>query len=63
MITTLSYILQSGVDGIIVSNTTISRPDTLSLHKNVSETGGLSGQPLKNLSTQCIRDMYKLTHG
>ncbi|ELT87928.1 hypothetical protein CAPTEDRAFT_175874 [Capitella teleta] len=53
---------KSGVDGLIISNTTISRPKDL---KSASreETGGLSGQPLKDLSTQTIRDMYKLTHG
>lgn len=50
------------VDGLIVSNTTISRPDSLkSLDKN--ETGGLSGKPLKSLATQTIKDMYRLTEG
>ena len=42
------------IDGLIVSNTTISRPDVLkSGLKN--ETGGLSGKPLKHLATQTIR--------
>ncbi|XP_057292298.1 dihydroorotate dehydrogenase (quinone), mitochondrial-like [Hydractinia symbiolongicarpus] len=49
------------VDGLIISNTTISR-DNLQ-NKNKQEQGGLSGQPLKSLSTQCIHDMYKLTEG
>lgn len=50
------------VDGLIVCNTTISRPDTLqSEHKH--ERGGLSGRPLRELSTQAIHDMYKLTEG
>ena len=50
------------IDGLIISNTTISRPNSLkSSVKN--ETGGLSGKPLKNLSTQTISDMYKLTQG
>ena len=54
--------LQSRVDGIIVCNTTVSRPSDLqSIHK--IETGGLSGLPLKNLSTQCIKDFYRLTKG
>ena len=50
------------IDGLIVSNTTISRPDSLeSVSK--SEIGGLSGEPLKDLSTKAIFDMYKLTEG
>ena len=50
------------IDGLIVSNTTISRPSSLNSELK-SETGGLSGQPLKELSTQAIYDMYKLTKG
>ena len=50
------------IDGLIVSNTTISRPSSLKSELK-SETGGLSGQPLKELSTQAISDMYKLTKG
>lgn len=47
-----------GIDGMIVSNTTISRPvDLRSKHSH--EDGGLSGKPLKELSTQCVRDMYR----
>ena len=50
------------IDGLIVSNTTNSRPCSLkSSLKN--EIGGLSGKPLKNLATQTISDMYKLTNG
>lgn len=55
-------LLQLGVDGLMVSNTTVSRPETLQdLHK--SEIGGLSGQPLKDLSTSTVREMYNLTKG
>ncbi|XP_046864571.1 dihydroorotate dehydrogenase (quinone), mitochondrial-like [Xenia sp. Carnegie-2017] len=50
------------VDGVIVCNTTTSRPEDLrSQHKH--ETGGLSGEPLKKLATQTIREMYTLTKG
>lgn len=42
------------IDGLIVSNTTISRPETLaSVNKN--EQGGLSGKPLAQLSTEILR--------
>ncbi|KAI6215796.1 Dihydroorotate dehydrogenase [Aphelenchoides besseyi] len=51
-----------GVDGLIISNTTVERPSTLqSDHK--SEAGGLSGPPLRDSSTECISEMYKLTNG
>ncbi|KAI6190669.1 Dihydroorotate dehydrogenase [Aphelenchoides bicaudatus] len=49
------------VDGLIISNTTIERTDLKSEFK--SEQGGLSGAPLKDASTKCISDMYKLTDG
>ncbi|VDO48386.1 unnamed protein product [Haemonchus placei] len=51
-----------GVDGLIVSNTTIARPDTLR-SKNKDESGGLSGTPLREMSTECVRDMYRFTNG
>ncbi|KAF6738114.1 Dihydroorotate dehydrogenase (quinone), mitochondrial [Oryzias melastigma] len=55
-------VTELGVDGLMVSNTTVSRPETLQdPHK--CETGGLSGQPLKELSTNTVREMYKLTKG
>lgn len=42
------------MDGIIIGNTTLSRPASLmSAHK--AETGGLSGAPLTTLSTEVIR--------
>lgn len=51
-----------GVDGLIVSNTTISRPPTLrSPHK--SETGGLSGRPVFALSTRMLAETYLRVEG
>ena len=50
------------IDGLIVSNTTISRPENLKSHLK-NETGGLSGKPLKDLATKTISDMFKLTKG
>ncbi len=40
-----------GIDGMIVSNTTLSRPDTLRETLKAKEAGGLSGKPLFGLST------------
>ena len=54
--------LASGIDGLIVGNTTIDRPASLrSVH--APETGGLSGAPLKAKAQACIADMYRLTGG
>uniref|UniRef100_A0A8D0BKC5 Dihydroorotate dehydrogenase (quinone), mitochondrial n=1 Tax=Salvator merianae TaxID=96440 RepID=A0A8D0BKC5_SALMN len=51
-----------GVDGLVVTNTTVSRPSSLrgTLQE---EGGGLSGAPLRQLSTQMVREMYLLTGG
>jgi dihydroorotate dehydrogenase len=52
------------VEGLIVANTTISRPDEL-IEKDVAMTlpGGLSGPVLRPLATKCISEIYKLTGG
>ena len=50
------------IQGIIVSNTTDSNRDNLSDAKR-HETGGLSGQPLKDISTNLIKKFYKETKG
>jgi len=55
--------LASGIQGLIISNTTISRPDGLSERRLAHQTGGLSGKPLFDLSTQVLHEMYKLTQG
>jgi dihydroorotate dehydrogenase len=49
------------VDGVIVSNTTISRPHLKS--PQARETGGLSGKPLFDLSTLQLALFYKMTAG
>ena len=51
-----------GISGLIVTNTTVSRPSSL-LSKQVPEIGGLSGRPHKDLSTNCISELYKMTSG
>jgi dihydroorotate dehydrogenase len=45
----------SGIEGLIVSNTTIARPQLKSSH--AQETGGLSGRPLLAPSTEVLRGM------
>uniref|UniRef100_A0A8C6S655 Dihydroorotate dehydrogenase (quinone), mitochondrial n=1 Tax=Neogobius melanostomus TaxID=47308 RepID=A0A8C6S655_9GOBI len=55
-------VTELGVDGLMVSNTTVTRPETLQ-DPQQTEVGGLSGQPLKELSTQTVGEMYSLTKG
>jgi dihydroorotate dehydrogenase len=49
--------LAMGVDGVIVSNTTLSRPDLRSAL--AKETGGLSGRPLFALSTWMLARLFQ----
>ena len=53
--------LENEIDGLIISNTTISRP-TLQDAQSV-ETGGLSGKPLFTKSTQVLGNIYRFTEG
>lgn len=50
------------IDGLIVSNTTVERSESLK-SDNKAETGGLSGAPLSSRSTVLIAKLYKLTKG
>jgi dihydroorotate dehydrogenase len=50
------------LDGLVVSNTTVARPPSL-VSKHRGETGGLSGPPVFEPSTELLRQMVKLTAG
>ncbi len=54
-------VLGAQIDGVIVSNTTISRPPLKSPDRD--EQGGLSGAPLFSLSTQILAKFYLATAG
>lgn len=54
--------VDSGIDGIIVTNTTMKRPAALR-GRNREEAGGLSGQPLFQRSTDVLRSVARLTRG
>jgi dihydroorotate dehydrogenase len=51
-----------GIDGMIVSNTTISRPASLT-DARARESGGLSGRPLFNLSTRTLARTFLRVEG
>lgn len=58
---TVDSIMESGVSGIIATNTTLSRSGLK--HSNAKESGGLSGKPLRDRSTDVIRAVYRQTGG
>ncbi|HEY3932132.1 MAG TPA: quinone-dependent dihydroorotate dehydrogenase [Verrucomicrobiae bacterium] len=53
------------IAGIVATNTTVSRPQTKDsvAQKIYSETGGLSGRPLRARSTEIIRHIFKQSNG
>lgn len=51
------------IAGIVATNTTISRPEHAECERIYSETGGLSGRPLRARSTEIIRHLYRQTRG
>jgi len=55
-------VLQAGIDGLILTNTTLDRPDTLAQPFG-GERGGLSGAPVREKSLKVLRNFYSLTNG
>lgn len=54
-------ILNNKIDALIISNTTISRPESLRSKKK-NQQGGLSGKILFNKSNEILKNFYKLTN-
>lgn len=52
-----------GVDGMIVSNTTLARPNSLREQLRAKEQGGLSGRPLFRLSTRMVAATFVRVEG
>jgi dihydroorotate dehydrogenase len=57
----LEAIQRTGIDGVIATNTTISREGLRS--PLASEPGGLSGAPLRQRSTDIVRKIAQRTQG
>lgn len=53
----LECITHSGIDGVILTNTTIQRPELKSTH--AGESGGLSGSPLFSASTEMVHKVHQ----
>ena len=54
---------QRRMDGMIISNTTLSRPPSLKEREKAIEQGGLSGRPLFALSTRVLAETYVRVEG
>jgi len=50
----IRVIKEFSIQGVIVANTTVKRPELKSKHR--FENGGLSGKPLQKRSTEMIRN-------
>ena len=61
----LELATRRNLSGMVATNTTIARPDTTdeNLRRVYSESGGLSGRPLRARSTEVIGHIYKQTNG
>ncbi len=56
-------LLSAGIDGVIATNTTNSRPASLQCQQLAGETGGLSGAPVFDLSTQVLTQLVDALDG
>lgn len=57
-----AVIMETGVDGMTVANTTVQRPDDMT-DSQTHEAGGMSGAPLFPIALQIVGDMYCRTGG
>lgn len=55
-------LVESGMDGVIATNTTLER-EAVKSHRHGSEAGGLSGAPLTQRSTEVIQALNSELHG
>jgi dihydroorotate dehydrogenase len=59
----ISIVKETGINGVIATNTTIGREGLRSAEQLVKEAGGLSGKPLKDRSTRVIRFLSEQSQG
>lgn len=57
-----AVVLESGIDGMTVTNTTVARPAEMTDPQRAEE-GGLSGAPLFPIALEAVGDMYRRTGG
>lgn len=61
----LELVIARKLAGIIATNTTITRPETIEprVIRSYSEAGGLSGRPLRARSTEVVAHLYNQSRG
>ncbi len=59
----VDIVQQTGIAGIIATNTTISRENLTAAESLKNEMGGLSGKPLTKRSTEVIRYLHQKSNG
>lgn len=59
----VAAVLTAGADGLVVGNTTVSRPPAVAAHRHGAEAGGLSGKPLEALATDRVALFHRLAGG
>ena len=58
----VKLILEYKIDGVILTNTTNKNRDNLK-DPNSKENGGLSGKPIRDLSTEFVKKFYRNLNG
>ena len=58
----MKLILEYKIDGVILTNTTNKNRDNLK-DPNSKEIGGLSGKPIRDLSTEFVKKFYRNLNG
>lgn len=61
----LALALDRNIAGLVATNTTIARPhsDDLQVQQTYTQTGGLSGKPVRERSTEVIRHLHRQSKG
>ncbi len=59
----ISLVKEISIDGLVVSNTTISRNGLVSNNRLFEENGGLSGKPVREMSTKAIKFIHEASGG
>ena len=59
----VDIVAESKIDGVIATNTTISREGLNSSKELLSEAGGLSGKPVRERSTEVIKYLHQKSNG
>ena len=55
LLATADALVRHGMDGVAATNTTLARPGATASREHGDETGGLSGRPLMERSTEVVR--------